>query len=146
MRPKRSTDSEAQIRLQKLEDMVATLMRTTKEDAEKAGSKASSHNNVVDSSFRGLSIHNSSRSTEMPLGGHLSVDDSETNYLGATHWEAILENVCALLAYITSQVSANKCRFEIFKAPLEPVPMTANRHHQALLLQILTLCSVPSRP
>lgn len=77
--------------------MVTTLMRTTKEDTENANVKAPSHSRNVDHGLSRLSIHNPSQSTETPTGGHLSIDDSETNYLGATHWEAILENVSALL-------------------------------------------------
>lgn len=88
-------DSEAQLRLQKLERMVTSLMQTTRADLEDGGNNASARCQTFDQSLNQLSIDNSPRSSETAPGGHLSINDSETNYLGATHWEAILENVCA---------------------------------------------------
>ncbi len=76
--------------------MVTSLMQTTKADSETGGNQASTRCRTVDESLNRLSIHNSTQPSEGAPGGHLSVNDSETNYLGATHWEAILENVGAL--------------------------------------------------
>lgn len=86
-------DSEAQLRLQKLEKMVTSLMQTTRNGSENGANEASAGCRTFDQSLNRLSIHNSAQSSETAPGGHLSINDSETNYLGATHWEAILENV-----------------------------------------------------
>lgn len=89
-----SRDLEAQIRLQKLEEMVTVLMRTTKDSPEHHDEESSTQTGTFDQRLKGLSIHNASQILKTPPGGHLDVThDSETNYLGATHWEAILENV-----------------------------------------------------
>lgn len=78
---KGSKASEAQLRLQKLEDMVTTLM----ED----------RNPGSGSPIEMLSSQLSKAST----AGHLDVQGSESNYVGATHWTSILENVyvCPIL-------------------------------------------------
>jgi hypothetical protein len=53
------------------------------------------NNATVDQRLKGLSVHRSPQAPESSLssGGHLDIHGSETNYLGATHWIAILENV-----------------------------------------------------
>ena len=88
-----SKASEAQLRLQKLEQMVNSLMQTTKEGFEGRTEKASFHNATIDRRLEGLSIQNPPKSLETSSGGRLDVNGSETNYLGATHWATVLENV-----------------------------------------------------
>lgn len=83
-------DSEAQLRLQKLEEMVTSLMRIIKEDSESRRDKMS------------LQVGNSNQHLDNPstTGSDLSPDlqlntnISEREYISTTHWTAILENVC----------------------------------------------------
>ena len=88
-----SKASEAQQRLQKLEEMVTSLMRTNKEGSESGSVKIPLHNATVDQCFDNLSVRSLPPTFETSSTGHLDVNGSETNYLGATHWATILENV-----------------------------------------------------
>lgn len=88
-----SKASEAQQRLQKLEEMVTSLMQTNKEGSESGSVNISPHNATVDQRFNKLSVHSLPQTFVRSSIGHLDVNCSETNYLGATHWATILENV-----------------------------------------------------
>lgn len=75
--------SEAQLRLRKLEEMVNSLM------ANKAGSQSCEGANPNPSANQTPD----STPLETSLEGHLNTSGAESNYLGATHWQAILQNV-----------------------------------------------------
>ena len=82
-------DSEAQLRLQKLEEMVTSLMRTTKEDPKRHGENMSTHMSIADQCFNGPSPPISNSSQEAYFDSNLS----ERTYVSATHWTAIFKNV-----------------------------------------------------
>lgn len=81
--------SEAQLRLHKLEEMVTALMGSNKP-------ASSSRSETL--SIRAL--------TTPGIGnmcpGHLDVSVLEPTYIGATHWESILENVRRLEKFLSS--------------------------------------------
>ena len=83
-------DSEAQLRLQKLEEMVTSLMRTTKENLEGRRDEMSIQFGNADQRFNDPSPTGSDPSSELQLDSNVP----ERNYVSATHWTAILENVC----------------------------------------------------
>jgi hypothetical protein len=85
--------AEAQLRLQKLEEMVTGLMQTNKEHSENLSDKTSPPGMTVDGRMETLSVHSLPLRSETSSGGHLNINGSETNYVGATHWATILENV-----------------------------------------------------
>lgn len=82
-------DSEAQLRLQKLEDMVTSLMRTTKESSESLRDKMSPQVATTDQRFDDLLPQTSNLSPD----ARSNMNGSDGNYVSATHWTAILENV-----------------------------------------------------
>ena len=82
-------DSEAQLRLQKLEEMVTSLMRTTRRYPKSHGEHMTTHMSVADQCFEELSPPTSVSSEEAFLDSNLS----ERTYVSATHWTAILKNV-----------------------------------------------------
>ena len=87
-----SRATEASSRLQKLELMVTSLMH-----ADKNGTKDGtfhSTNGSVDERLEDLSIEPPSfKSLRYSVRGHLDVHGSEIQYVGATNWQTILENV-----------------------------------------------------
>lgn len=83
-------DSEAQRRLQKLEEMVTGLMRATKEDLESRRDKTSPQVAMADQGFNNPSPPISDSTPEAQL--NIIVPDRD--YVSATHWTAILDNVC----------------------------------------------------
>ena len=84
-----SKSSEAQLRLQRLEEMVTSLMQIP----DISNGHVLAHHASVAQRLNGLSVHGKQRAFETSAEGHLDIHGSETNYLGATHWAAILENV-----------------------------------------------------
>jgi hypothetical protein len=88
-----SNASEAQLRLEKLEQMVTSLMQTTNYDPTNHVDHDHTRSVAVDQSMNGLSLQNSAKPPEISSAGHLDTSGSETKYLGATHWATILENV-----------------------------------------------------
>ena len=96
-----SRDSEAQLRLQKLEEMVTSLMRTTKEDSEARHNKMSISVANADQHFKNLSATASNLSPETQLNTNVS----GRTYVSATHWTAILENVPVPSSWKTSTYS-----------------------------------------
>ena len=89
---KSSRASEAQLRLQKLEQMVTGLMQTT-QGRSGYRTEGTLHDEAIDQRLEDLSIKKSLHAPDASLGGHLDVNGSESSYLGATHWATILENV-----------------------------------------------------
>lgn len=85
--------SEAQIRLQKLENMVTGLLDSSGKEFDADKDRASCTNSMADEQFKSLFVRASPRKYHAPVKGHLDYDGSEVNYLGATHWATILENV-----------------------------------------------------
>ena len=85
--------AEAQLRQQKLEEMVTGLMQKNKERSENLSDKTSPPGMTVDGRMETLSVHSSPLCCETSSGGHLDINGSEANYVGATHWATILENV-----------------------------------------------------
>ncbi|TVY49194.1 Fusarisetin A cluster transcription factor [Lachnellula occidentalis] len=90
-----SKNAEAHLRLQKLEDMVTGLLQSTNEGSESNGNSAHADGQPVDRNLEDLSLDSSLRTVEACSGarGHLEISRSETKYLGATHWTAILEDI-----------------------------------------------------
>ncbi len=86
-------DSEAQLRLQKLEEMVTSLMETNKDGFESHSDKTSPHTGTGDQNFDDASAHSLPQVSESSLRGHLNSKGSEKEYVNATHWTTILENV-----------------------------------------------------
>ena len=91
-----SRASEAHSRLQKLEKMVTCLMLANKNNS--ISGPAASQGDSVDERLRSLSIEPPSRSSQPALEGYLDIHGSETQYVGATNWATILENVCDRLS------------------------------------------------
>ncbi|KIN05755.1 hypothetical protein OIDMADRAFT_175917 [Oidiodendron maius Zn] len=77
--------SEAQLRLRKLEEMVHSLIKH-KPESESSDGDDSLADPPADSSLHLLPSEASSSS-------RLKNNGSESNYLGATHWQAILQNI-----------------------------------------------------
>jgi hypothetical protein len=76
--------SEAQLRLRKLEDMVNSLV----------GNKHVSENFNGEEEEASRDSHRyQSVQHRAPGMAHLETEGAETNYLGATHWRAVLQNV-----------------------------------------------------
>ena len=84
--------SKAQLRLQKLEEMVASLMQNSVKTSENHIEHTSPYA-AIDQHLKELSFQNSTPTSETPPIGRLDIQDSEANYTGATHWATILENV-----------------------------------------------------
>lgn len=94
-----SKGSEAQLRLQKLEEMVTSLMQNTN---DRSGHGANLLSNIamtppemIDPSLK-ASPHSSSNEvpdTFLTSKGHLDDNDSGSRYLGATNWTTVLQNV-----------------------------------------------------
>lgn len=68
-------------------------MQSTKQGSENSDDKASPHRIGLDQSFNDLSFQSPPHTNETLVRGHLDYNGSEIKYLGATHWETILENV-----------------------------------------------------
>lgn len=82
-----SRASEAQLRLRKLEDMVYTLVK------DKLESEPHDEGKSLSDSHASQNTHQLPPQSEESSQGHSNINCSESNYLGATHWQAILENV-----------------------------------------------------
>ena len=82
-------DSEAQLRLQKLEEMVTSLMRTTEKDPMTHDEDMSTHMSIADHYLDDLSTPTSDSSQE----AYSNSNYSGKTYVSATHWTAILKNV-----------------------------------------------------
>lgn len=106
-RDEASKASEAQTRLQKLEQMVTSLMQPTSQGSETSGDTRSSSSTIFHQNLKDLPVHSSTQTSEPSCGGHLDVQGSETNYLGATHWATILENVGVLGGRSITQCTTN---------------------------------------
>ena len=91
-RDEASRTSEAQIRLQKLEQMVSGLLEKTKAGTGQRVDETP-HDVTVDQRLKDLSVQSSLESSQASTGGYLDVHGSKSNYFGATHWAAVLENV-----------------------------------------------------
>ena len=76
--------------------MVTNLIQQPKGSVDQSNEKMLSEQATVDQRFKDLSFQNAADKSEMNSSGHLESSGSETNYLGATHWVAILENVSNL--------------------------------------------------
>ncbi|KAF4636153.1 hypothetical protein G7Y89_g1939 [Cudoniella acicularis] len=85
--------SEAQLRLQKLEEIVTGLMQNAKGDTPNGLSSPS--NTVLDQNTMNAPVLDSAHNSETSSSSaeHLNKNGSETNYLGATHWTTVLKNI-----------------------------------------------------
>ena len=84
-----SRESKAQLRLQKLEEMITSLIRTTKEESESRSDNTSPQVATANQCSNNLPPPSSSFSPEEQS----SMNSTEQSYVSATHWTAILENV-----------------------------------------------------
>lgn len=87
-RGEESRDSEAQLRLQKLEEMVTSLMRSTKGDSDSNRDKMAPSGATAAQGY-GVALPSSDISPEALL----NINVSERNHVNPTHWTKILENV-----------------------------------------------------
>jgi hypothetical protein len=85
-----SSNSEAQIRLQKLEDMVTGLIHSTQQDT--TGSDGSLPCNDLNNQSS-QSVTRAADNSSILVQGHLDINGSETKYYGATSWTSVLESV-----------------------------------------------------
>ena len=108
-------DSEAQLRLQKLEEMVTSLIQTNKEGSENPSEKASSHSGMGDQSHDEVSDYRSPRSSISSTRAHPSMSGTEKEYVNTTHWTAILENVSCPQARKKIPCLADMSRSETYK-------------------------------
>ncbi|KAI9719226.1 MAG: hypothetical protein M1812_003556 [Candelaria pacifica] len=81
--------SEAQVRLQKLEEMVTSMMRTTR-DGSSSNENTLPSNSILERTLDDLSIVPDTNP------GLLDIQGSETNYRSPIQWEAILTDVRAI--------------------------------------------------
>ena len=86
-------DSEAQLRLQRLEKMVANLIQTNQVSSESRSDKTPFHNETGDGTSDYASVHSSPQTSELSSEGHTNMKPPEKVYVNGTHWTAILENV-----------------------------------------------------
>ena len=83
---------EAQIRLQKLEEMVKGLIGSDQSSLINGNAKSSTY--PSDSEHQTVSSTGTGSSNcGTPSEGRLNIVGSEAKYLGATHWESILDSV-----------------------------------------------------
>lgn len=73
--------------------MVTNLMQTTKEGSGNRSERKPSYDATLDQRLEDLSVNSLRQNFEVSSGGYLDINGSETNYHGATHWAAILDNV-----------------------------------------------------
>ena len=102
--------NEVQLRLQKLEEMITTLMQNPKGTSKTSNDTHSVRDVTMSRSSESLSAHGPSP-TEANIGGHLETNGPETNYLGATHWETILEHVGNQFLIATDILGQRHARF-----------------------------------
>jgi len=117
--------SEAHLRLQKLEEMVTSLMQKTVDCSNGLSSEKSISNTTIEHSISTLSVEGSPR----PV---IWKSNSQHDYQGGTHWSTILENVRAILRKSLFAL-LNRSRFEIFKACSTLTPRTLKIQLQFLL-------------
>ena len=86
-------NSEAQLRLQRLEKMITSLIKTNEVSSDSRSEKTSFHNKTGDGISDHASLHSSPQTSELSSEGHLNMKPPEKVYVNATHWTAILENV-----------------------------------------------------
>jgi hypothetical protein len=91
--PKESSNAEAQLRLQKIEDMVNDLLHKSQQGPNESNNfppEKSLNLQSTDSSTCGPGNHATISSAGQ---GHFDIDSSGTRYFGATSWTAVLESV-----------------------------------------------------
>lgn len=86
-------DSEAQLRLQRLEEMVTNLIQRNEESPESISDKRSRLNGTGDSTLEDVIIYSPRQLSDSSSEGDLNNKHSEKAYVNATHWTKILENV-----------------------------------------------------
>jgi hypothetical protein len=110
--------SEAQLRLRKLEQMVNSLMKNNR------GSESCESETLPQGTPKRY-LNQSPLTTSS--GGLVNVNHSESSYHGATHWQAILQNVSASSrTYLLSKLKC--CRFEISKSCLKLSPRRTKKY------------------
>lgn len=91
--------------------MVSSLMAPTVKHVQNHN-ELSLNGSTVDQSLSDLTVDDP---VDISVsGGHLDVQGSEINYVGATHWATILENV-EIIKVFTIKALLIYCRFEIFR-------------------------------
>lgn len=95
--------------------MIASLIQTAGDGSQNRTEETALYSGTVDQPLKNLSIQSSPRISKAPLGGLLSTHGSETNYLGATHWATILQNVSAPLVEDPIGIQLRHPRSEKFK-------------------------------
>jgi hypothetical protein len=85
-RDEESRASEAHVRLQKLEEMVTSLMQRTADGPGGPNSDRSPSSGTIEQSIGSLRVDRTPHS----INGH---SKSHSDYQGGTHWSTILENV-----------------------------------------------------
>ena len=73
--------------------MVTNIIQKPHKSFENGNEKSFSRDNGVDQSSKSPSTIGSAEISDLSKLGHLELNGSETNYLGATHWATILDDV-----------------------------------------------------
>ena len=133
-------DSEAQFRLQRLEEMVTTLIQTNKEwsENENRSDKVSLHKANGDRNFDDASVDSSLQNSEPPSKGHSTMEVSDKEYVNPTHWTAILEKVGRPPSKTNLQCLAHAPRFEKSKVFWSRSQMKARTYNPRLLPTVMT--------
>jgi hypothetical protein len=121
-------NSEAHLRLQKLEEMVTSLMQKTGAGFEGSKSNTNPSNGTIEQSIGSLSVDSSPYPFNRTSNGHL-------DYQGGTHWSAILENV-GFSPKMFVCFSLTDFRFGIFKV-FSNLNQTPSRSQFNSMLQML---------
>ena len=86
-------DSEAQLRLQRLEQMVTGLIQTNKAWSGGRNDNKILPNGPDNQMYDDISVDSSPQTSESSSKGRLNMNTSEKEYVNTTHWTTILENV-----------------------------------------------------
>ena len=132
-------DSEAQLRLQKLEDMVTSLVRANEESPNSHSDRMSLHNGTSDRTPDNASIYSSPQTSESASNGNPSMKSSEMIYVNATHWTTILDNVGSPRNQRSLERLADTPRFEKSKTFWNTSRKIAKTHRPWLPPAIPTL-------
>ena len=145
-RPTFSNRSEAQFRLQKLEEMVTGLMQASSSSSPHSSSSDSA---TIDRQMEDLSVSFQTipDRSELSPKGHLDTHGLERCYQGATHWTTILENIHDIRGLIDStSVDSTTEQSQGYALPSLPEgPDIVFNANQPLTLED-ALAALPGRP
>ncbi|EPE26995.1 Zn2/Cys6 DNA-binding protein [Glarea lozoyensis ATCC 20868] len=142
--PKESTNVEAQLRLQKIEDMVNDLLHKSQQGSNESNNfplQKSLDVQSPDSSTGGPGSHAAISSVEK---GHFDIRDSGTRYFGATSWTAVLESIRDVKHVLDMETEDEIIEESLSKSPESLPPDLVFDTSQTLTIQELC-ASLPPR-